>query len=111
MVGSGTSNRIKGILNKDNLSTKEAGTNGDALALKTLTDAVQAMEDFNAPTEGLGWVTSPALKNRAQNVLAFNVNGSKLCGIKCQKKEFVFQQQCQAVKQKEAQQKLLTCFC
>ena len=78
MVGTGTSNRIKGILNNDNVTAVESATNGDALTLKKLTDAVATLLNLNVSTaENLAWVLSPDLANRAENVLAFNVNGSK----------------------------------
>ena len=78
MVGTGTSNRIKGILNNDNVTAVESATNGDALTLKKLTDAVATLLNLNVSTaESLAWVLSPDLANRAENVLAFNVNGSK----------------------------------
>ena len=77
MVGTGTSNRIKGILSNDNITTVESATNGDALALKKLTDAVATLQNLNAMTEDVAWILSPDLANRAENVLAFQVNGSK----------------------------------
>ena len=59
MVGTGTSNRIKGILNNDNVTTVESATNGDALTLKKLTDAVATLLNLNVSTaENLAWIVS-----------------------------------------------------
>ena len=77
MVGTGTSNRIKGILSNDNITTVESATNGDALALKKLTDAVATLQNLNAMTEDVAWILSPDLANRAEMCLPFQVNGSK----------------------------------
>ena len=77
-LGTGTSNRIKGLINRDNLQTVEGATNGTALSLARVLSPETTLLNSNLENvDNLAWIIPPSLRERAASTLAFAVNGSR----------------------------------